>query len=830
MILVCQSPFKNEGNVYFLDETGRVLKELIINTSNNSLDFGIVNPDLGVQLECLAWRRTDNLLYAIDPSNHNLFNIDATGKPTLLMKLNINPTEQILAGDITKDGRYLIAIGSINQLDVSIHKIDLTDPSYPLTTADISGINLHLGDITTDINSNNFYGIDILNQNFVRFNIDNNNFAGLQPLQPENRVFGHYIDAFGDLYAIGTTVSGFVNGLFKIDRISGKESRVSTGPLFGIIDMASSPFRVELRCKPAFESTLPCSKVQYDYTFVNNYGESLSGLSLSDELQQGLTFNSIKENLYGGSVSSPSGSSKFSLENFAIPKGLSSLSVIFEVGDIATGLYKNQASVTGLPAELGNSLLSDDPKSLVKPDPTEIKVNNVEGDSIILSRIVCLGSAIILDSDGYGGNITWNNGSINSELTVTNSGTYSFNATSGCQSIYVEYNVTVASCPFTVELGLDIVPAQTLLCSEVTYHYIIENESGEERKGVAIIDTLPDGFKLLEVINNPFGGDIKADPNPQVILVENMTMVAGKDTISFKVEVGKVPKGTYMHMAKLFNLPPEIGIFRDSDDPKTQIVDSTALEVIGLDTDSLILHVPLCANQSITLDASEYGVEYIWFDGLTEGVREVDQLGYYDLILFNGCEPFYLGFNVYDGPQITVNVEDSSIPLIQGDSTQINLTIFNEGDSLSISWLDPLDITLSCLDCQDPWAYSLQDIKYKVNVANQICEDSTYISLQIDKTRRIYAPNIFSPNGDGINDIFYLQTPDFGTINSFSIFDRWGNVLYRNDSAILNNSSSGWDGKIHGEYLLPGTYIWSSDIQFIDGSIERFVGELTIVR
>lgn len=124
----------------------------------------------------------------------------------------------------------------------------------------------------------------------------------------------------------------------------------------------------------------------------------------------------------------------------------------------------------------------------------------------------------------------------------------------------------------------------------------------------------------------------------------------------------------------------------------------------------------------------------------------------------------------------------------------------------------------------------LQSAVYGLKVSNGICQDSSRIEVQVDQTRRIYAPNVFSPNNDGLHDYFYLQSPDFGIIRSFRVFDRWGNVLYSSGSDVFNDLSGGWDGNSRGKPLPPGVYIWQAEVEFIDNTKKVLSGEVTVVR
>ena len=71
-------------------------------------------------------------------------------------------------------------------------------------------------------------------------------------------------------------------------------------------------------------------------------------------------------------------------------------------------------------------------------------------------------------------------------------------------------------------------------------------------------------------------------------------------------------------------------------------------------------------------------------------------------------------------------------------------------------------------------------------------------------------PNAFTPNGDGIDDVFRIP-PQVATttIKSFIVFNRWGQRIF-----YTNNSGVGWDGYFNGEEQPSGTYVWM--IQYTD--------------
>jgi gliding motility-associated-like protein len=96
---------------------------------------------------------------------------------------------------------------------------------------------------------------------------------------------------------------------------------------------------------------------------------------------------------------------------------------------------------------------------------------------------------------------------------------------------------------------------------------------------------------------------------------------------------------------------------------------------------------------------------------------------------------------------------------------------------------------------------------------------------------KVFLPNAFSPNGDGINDRFFPQDGgDVEVIHYFQIFDRWGELLYDATELPTNRADLGWDGRLNGESTHPGIYVWVLEASFRDGARRVLRGTVTLVR
>ncbi len=101
-------------------------------------------------------------------------------------------------------------------------------------------------------------------------------------------------------------------------------------------------------------------------------------------------------------------------------------------------------------------------------------------------------------------------------------------------------------------------------------------------------------------------------------------------------------------------------------------------------------------------------------------------------------------------------------------------------------------------------------------------------SITILKSCYLDVPNVFSPNGDGINDYFFPRQLLSKQLRKFhmEIFNRWGEVIFQTD----NLDGRGWDGKFNGAVQPEGVYIYMIDV-IVDGMAEENLkGNVTLIR
>jgi gliding motility-associated-like protein len=114
---------------------------------------------------------------------------------------------------------------------------------------------------------------------------------------------------------------------------------------------------------------------------------------------------------------------------------------------------------------------------------------------------------------------------------------------------------------------------------------------------------------------------------------------------------------------------------------------------------------------------------------------------------------------------------------------------------------------------------------YTVQVRNGSCLSTDSVQIDFSAAGTTYTPlNVFTPNGDGINDVFTFGTlPAYGY--ELEVFSRWGNSLYRS-----NNAAQGWDGSVNGAAAEDGVYYWRLRTVDCLGNATAQAGFVTLLR
>ncbi|MDP4267327.1 MAG: gliding motility-associated C-terminal domain-containing protein, partial [Bacteroidota bacterium] len=195
---------------------------------------------------------------------------------------------------------------------------------------------------------------------------------------------------------------------------------------------------------------------------------------------------------------------------------------------------------------------------------------------------------------------------------------------------------------------------------------------------------------------------------------------------------------------------------------------------------------------------------------------------YYAHYIINSCMSFPATFKlkIYANPvaSFTQNTNSGDRPLqVMFFNSSINAEryLWNFGDTSFSDIISPLHIY------NNTGNYTVKLIAY--NHAG--CADSaTSALIHVKDIANLYIPNSFSPNQDGLNDIFRVKGFDIVWLNAY-IYNRWGNLIYE-----WHDINGGWDGRYKGEIAPAGIYVYVIDCLGTNKEKHHYNGTITLIR
>lgn len=197
----------------------------------------------------------------------------------------------------------------------------------------------------------------------------------------------------------------------------------------------------------------------------------------------------------------------------------------------------------------------------------------------------------------------------------------------------------------------------------------------------------------------------------------------------------------------------------------------------------------------------------------------------------------YDGFNCFtDTAYITVAVGQYPKVDLGPDLVLSTGTLYPLASSITNgpirNWLWTPATDLSCTTCPLPFANIKKDIAYSVKVTTPygcIASDTIQIKTFCAESQ-VFIPNAFTPDGDGVNDVFMVRAKGIVSVKSLRIFNRWGEVVFEKDNFPPNNSSYGWRGTVKGVVSGPEVYVYTAEVICENGSVYSYKGNVSILK
>lgn len=186
------------------------------------------------------------------------------------------------------------------------------------------------------------------------------------------------------------------------------------------------------------------------------------------------------------------------------------------------------------------------------------------------------------------------------------------------------------------------------------------------------------------------------------------------------------------------------------------------------------------------------------------------------LVANNGCDSV-LQFNLslLEPLDITLKME--------GDLFQDGVSISTQTDYNSYVW--STGSTESSITTSEPGTY-------QVTITDMDgCTAIDSIRIELDVTPHLFVPNVFTPNGDGINDQLKVYgSPGILQIINLSILSRNGHLVYQAENFLPDESQIGWTGMFLDEEAQSGVYILYVTYETLSGAVKQEIYDLTLIR
>lgn len=239
----------------------------------------------------------------------------------------------------------------------------------------------------------------------------------------------------------------------------------------------------------------------------------------------------------------------------------------------------------------------------------------------------------------------------------------------------------------------------------------------------------------------------------------------------------------------------------------------------------------ICFNSFANLHASIVGSSFFWSP--TSAMQNANTLNptvrpplttQYVLTVFDtlGCpKPYRDTIIVNVTPQIIANAgNDTSI--VANQPLQLNATggtnyLWSPATGMNANNIPNPIVTLNA---------SVDSIMYTVNVSQGLCSATDNMWVRVYKTGpEIFVPSAFTPNADGRNDEVYPVIVGMRTLEYFSIYSRWGQLLYT-----TTEMNKGWDGNFSGVPQASGTYVYIAQAIDYTGKTVFRKGTIVLIR
>ena len=435
-------------------------------------------------------------------------------------------------------------------------------------------------------------------------------------------------------------------------------------------------------------------------------------------------------------------------------------------------------------------------KTLTAPNPVAVSLGN--------DTSICQGQNLNLQATQVFTSYLWSTGATTQSINVNAQGTYWLKGTnsSGCNG-YDTINITVNPVPV-----IQIAPGNPAICkgdsvtlqvssniTGTTFNWSNGNNSSSITVSpLATVNYTVIGSKntckdtaTVNVTVNPVPVVTISPANPSVCKGEAVSLTASSNLANTTFLWNNNSANTSINVSPNTNTNYfVVGSLSTCKDTAFVTVTTKPLPVLNVTADKN----PICEGETVKLTANSDipATTYVWSNTSTAGFINVSPVStsyYFVTGTASNCHDT-AGISIVVISKQSIDLGEDRY-LCAGD--EVNLTAGN----LTGTYLWSNGSNSGTLTLTEPGVYWLR-------VDNNGCIASDTIEMK--KCSEIWVPNVFTPNGDGTNEIFKPVTTEIQKLTMY-IYNRWGEMIFE-----TSDVNGGWDGKLHGNDVPTGVYFW----------------------
>ncbi len=429
--------------------------------------------------------------------------------------------------------------------------------------------------------------------------------------------------------------------------------------------------------------------------------------------------------------------------------------------------------------------------------------------------VVCKNKSLTLDERNTFGTYLWQDGSSTAIYSINTPGLYWLQITQNGCSYKDSLIVTHKNIP-AINLGKDTGICEGKLLQLNAFNADFTNYNWQDASSNSFYNATPAGSYWVKVTGS------NGCQNSDTILVTTTAPPAfslGADTVLCDTKTlsynFNVTNATYLWNTGSQNNQFTITTPNTYSLTITQLgcsksdsitVNYRPLPVVDLGKDTI-----LCEGSTQLLNAANPGASYVWQNNSTLANQLISKAGnYFVKVILSGCQvndtiniqykskpQFFLGNDTFlcRGQQLILKplVKEGGTYFWQDRSTQDNFRVTDPGTFR-------LSVTNNC-------GFETDEIIIKAGLC----------SLEI--------PNSFTPNNDGLNDLFRVKYPEFIKHFNMVVYNRWGQQIFA-----TNNPQTGWDGSFKGIQQPAGAYTWTIQLTDFENHTKAASGSIILIR